>query len=328
MVDPNCSKPIIYDTAQSKWCNINHPELLETNNGLLPVASSGGLLCFRSFSGEFFISNPVSGSHRKLPHVDIEDTVHAIAMSSSSLSSYKLILVHGDPSSLTVKTFDSTLDHWTVSMLHRKTKFQQLALPESGDEYGDETLYYLSKAGDVVATDMQRSPSKQFSSVVITEKNGNEVLYFLSQSGRVVGCNLSEGFWYEYPKILPPFFEHSLDLVECRGEMLVVVMSELLESASLRVWRFSEEKGLWVQVGAIPPSMSHEFYGKKADINCVGHGNLIMVCVSSVSCGFNCEVLCNLEENSWVELPECFISGKPKEFVSAFSFEPRLEACV
>ncbi|KAK7310168.1 hypothetical protein RJT34_07497 [Clitoria ternatea] len=35
---------------------------------------------------------------------------------------------------------------------------------------------------------------------------------------------------------------YSIDVVECNGEMLVVLLSEFLESASLRVWKYDEAK--------------------------------------------------------------------------------------
>ena len=72
---------------------------------------------------------------------------------------------------------------------------------------------------------MQRSPSKQFSSV-ITNKNGQEIVYFLSSSGNVVTCNLTCKCFSEYPRLLPVYNEYSIDVVECNGEMLVVLLSE------------------------------------------------------------------------------------------------------
>ncbi|KAF2285087.1 hypothetical protein GH714_037811 [Hevea brasiliensis] len=191
------------------------------------------------------------------------------------------------------------------------------------DSNDNNAVYFLSKAGNVVATDMQRSPSKQYSSIM-TVKDGEEIAYFLSSSGTIVACNLTHKCFFEYPRLLPVFYEYSIDVVECRGEMLVVLLSEFFGSASLRVWRFDEEFRSWHQIAAMPPAMSHEFYGKKVDINCVGAGDQIFICLNSAE--FFSYILCDLRTNDWVELPKCFMNGEAVEFMSAFSFEPRIEA--
>lgn len=230
-------------------------------------------------------------------------------------------MVFGELPNLTAKVYDSCKGYWEEDIkFHRKNDDSLEA-----DAAGDDTLYFLSKAGDVVTTNMQRSPSKQYSAV-ITVKDGEETINFLSSSGTIVACNLAQKCFLEYPRLLPVFLEYSIDVVEFKGELFVVVLSELLETASLRVWRFCEGAKTWIQVAAMPPSMSHEFYGKKADINCVGSGNQILMCIGSGE--FNSYVLFNLVANEWIELPKYYVNGKPKEFMSAFSFEPRIEVSV
>ncbi|GMI86271.1 hypothetical protein like AT4G33160 [Hibiscus trionum] len=168
---------------------------------------------------------------------------------------------------------------------------------------------------------MQRSPSKQYSSV-LTLKDGEEIVYFLSSSGTVIACNLTQKCFSEYPRLLPLFSEYSIDMVECKGEILVVVLSDFFESASLRVWWYDLKTKTWNQIAA----MSHEFYDKKLDINCVGAGDQIFICLSSAElCSY---VLYDFASNQWVELPECSMNGEALEFKSAFSFEPRIEASV
>lgn len=141
-----------------------------------------------------------------------------------------------------------------------------------------------------------------------------------------MACNLSKRCFVEYPRLLPVFSEYSIDVVECRGEMLVVMLSEFLETASLRVWRFDEEARTWHQIAALPPAMSHEWYGKKVDINCVGAGDQILICMNSND--LYTYLLCDLIENQWTVLPKCYMNGEAVEFMSAFSFEPRIEASV
>ncbi|XP_068663891.1 F-box only protein 13-like isoform X1 [Aristolochia californica] len=324
MVDPHLDQSIVFDTTEKNWKNLNYPSLLrQTQNAKsIPVASSGGLVCFRTVSGNFIISNPVTGACRELPSAfpaGQTQAIQAIAMHSTNCPSYRLVLVYGEFPHLSVKVYDSDKNQWEDEFsLSRKAS-------QESDSSGDETVYFLSKAGDVIATNMQRSPSKQYSSV-ITVKGGEEVIYFLSFSGTVVACNLAQRTFSEYPRLLPVFFEYSIDLVECGGELLVVVLSEFLESATLRVWKFSEREKSWHHVAAMPPAMSHDFYGKKADINCVGCGDLMLICVNSGE--FSGYVLCNLISNEWIELPKCVLNGKSKEFMSAFAFEPRIEACL
>ncbi|KAK9266055.1 hypothetical protein L1049_018337 [Liquidambar formosana] len=330
MVDPNLDQSIVFDSAERNWKKLNHPPLLQQNSNCnsIPVAASGGLICFRNDSSNFIVCNPVTRSCRELPPLDPtspeNQSLHAIAMNSylKHPNSYKLVLVSGELPKLSVKVYDSRANSWEEeTMLSRKVDDSL-----ESDSNADDAVYFLSKAGNVVATNMQRSPSKQYSSVITCKDGEDEILYFLSSSGTIVACNLTHKCFTEYPRLLPVFSEYSIDVVECKGEMLVVVLSEFLESASLRVWRFDEDSRSWHQIAAMPPAMSHEFFGKKVDINCVGAGDQIMICMNSAE--LFSYVLCNLVANEWVELPKCSMNGEAMEFMSAFSFEPRIEASV
>lgn len=328
MVDPHLNQSIVFDSAERSWKKLDHPPLLQkdSNQNSMPVAASGGLICFRNLTGNFIICNLVTGSCRELPPLDAaqrNQTIHAIVMNTSSeySGSYKLVLVYGELPKLSCIVYDSSIGCWEwEAALIRKV---ENSLEFDSDD--DNAVYFLSKAGNLVATNMQRSPSKQYSSV-ITSKDGEEILYFLSSSGKVVTCNLTHKCFSEYPRLLPVYSEYSIDIVECGGEMLVVLLSEFLESASLRVWRYDEDIRSWHQIAAMPPAMSHEWFGKKVDINCVGTGHQILVCLNSGE--LFSYVLCDVVTNEWVELPKCCVNGKALEFMSAFSFEPRIEATV
>ncbi|KAJ6812450.1 F-box only protein 13 [Iris pallida] len=316
----------VYDSGERSWRVLDRPTFFQ-RDGLskppaIPVASSGGLVCFRTPPGQLIVCNPVTGACREIPRPDGYGSIeplHAIAMSSSG-DAYRIVLVFGELPELKFRVFDSSKNRWEDEAALRRAIGS--ASPES------DTVYFLSKAGDVVASDMmQRSPTKQYSSVLTAVGGGQEVVHFLGRSGTVLACDLSLGTFDERPGPLPAFFEHSIDVVECGGEVLAVVLSEMLETASLRVWRFSEGGRSWQHVAAMPPSMSHEFYGRKADINCVGcgSGGSILICVNSPESSSR-YVMCNLLEEEWVELPKCVVNGRTEEFVSAFSFEPRVEA--
>ncbi|OAY66051.1 F-box only protein 13 [Ananas comosus] len=237
-------------------------------------------------------------------------------------SSYHLVLVYGASPHLASRVFDSQTDAWGEEIPlspHKPTGSSEPQVP------GDEPVYFLSKTGDVVAANMQRSPCKQYSSVFATE-NGDDVVYFLSHSGTVVGCNLTKRSFFEHPRLLPAYYEYSIDIALFRGELCAIVLSEFLETASLRVWRFARETMTWHQAAAMPPSMSHEFFGKKVDINCVGFKDWIFTCLNSGD--FSSCVVYDLGRDQWVEIPKCRVDGEAKEFVCAFPFEPRLEAVV
>ncbi|GLT85632.1 hypothetical protein SLE2022_038180 [Rubroshorea leprosula] len=329
MVNNRLNQSVVFDSAERSWKKLNHPALLmeDINIDSIPVAASGGLVCFRNVSGNFIVCNPVTGSCRELPPLDPapqDQALHAISMNANSNQNglYKLVLVYGELPKLSFKVYNSSTDSWEENVNLRRKVDDCSSEFDSNEE---DAVYFLSKGGNVMATNMQRSPSKQYSSV-ITHKDSEETVYFLSSSGTVVACNLTHNCFSEYPRLFPGYSEYSIDVVECRGQMLVVVLSEFLESASLRVWRFDEKTRIWHQIAAMPPAMSHEFYSKKMDINCLGSGDRIFICLNSADlCNY---VLCDLVTNKWVELPKCCKDGEALEFMSAFSFEPRIEASV
>ncbi|CAI8606002.1 unnamed protein product [Vicia faba] len=329
MVAPSLNQSVIFDSAENSWKRLNHPNLLleDSNKSCIPVAASNGLICYRTSLGNFVVSNPVTESCCELPQLNFNlenQSLNAVVMSAAfnDQMSYKIVLVFGELPNLSFKVYNSSSACWEdENALGRKADDSS----SDCDSTDDNVVYFLSKAGNVVASSMQRSPTKQYSSV-ITYKDGQEIVYFLSTSGTVVACNLTCKSFIEYPRLLPVFCEYSIDIVECNGEMLVVLLSEFLESTSLRVWKFNEANRCWQQIAAMPASMSHEWYGKKPDINCVGAGSRIFICLNSPElCTY---VMSDLVTNKWVELPKCCINGEVMEFMSAFSFEPRIEASV
>ncbi|KAL1552507.1 F-box only protein 13 [Salvia divinorum] len=309
-------QPVVFDSDEGNWKKLNNPPppLLPTT----PIAAAGGLLCFLRPDGGFIVTNPVTAT---CCHIDppspaaAPQPIRAIAMAAKR-KGFEIVLVSGELPSLNFRVYTSLTQQWgEESSLTRK----------SGSGGGvDCAPYFLSKCGNVVTTNTQRSPSKQYSSILIDgDGGGGKILYFLSSAGAVVACDLCGGSFFEYPRLLPVFSEYSIDLVECGGRMWVVLLSEFLETASLRVWGWDEAGRCWKQAAAMPPCMSRELYGKKADVNCAGGGGKVLVCVSS---GESCRyVMCDLGENEWAELPQCSVDGRRREFVSAFSFEPRIE---
>ncbi|KAM3378847.1 F-box only protein 13 [Capsicum galapagoense] len=333
----------VYDSSEMNWKFFTYPsdflkEKQQNESNFLPVAASAGLLCLHNGDkGEFTIFNPVTSSCRKLPSLDYSDTLCAIGMISSQ-ESYKLFLIFGEIPNLSFRVYNSTTDSWEDSAILSKQSpscpaAQSCSTDDDDEEEDDDQMFYfLSKCGNVVATEIQKNPCKQYSSITTTTKGGNgqEILCFLNSSGKVVACNLTEKNFFEYQRLLPLHQEYSIDLVECGGELFTVVLSEFLETASLRVWKFDEKEWIWNQVLAMPAAISHEFYGKKVDINCTGGGTgeHMLVCISCAddeSCRY---FLCRLDGNEWTELPACSsgVDGYSRKFSCAFSFQPRIEA--
>lgn len=136
--------------------------------------------------------------------------------------------MQGEFHNLSVEIFDSEKKQWEDEFILRKIGLKS----SKSSDVVDKTVYFLSKAGDVVATNKQRSPWKQCASVLAVE-GGKEVVYFLSQSGTIVACNLVQKTYDEYPRLLPVFFEYSIDVVECNGEMFVVLLFRCPRDSSL-----------------------------------------------------------------------------------------------
>ncbi|VFQ96077.1 unnamed protein product [Cuscuta campestris] len=320
--------PVVYDSSEENWKSIGVPSFLPKMEGdgyscsdYVPVAASGGLLCFFSESDGFVVSNPVTGMYRGIPLPDSDfqqSPLRAVAM-ASTLTAYKLVLISGEFPELNFRVYDSGEGGWGEKTLLRRKTGDCAGKSNADEDLEEYPLYILSKCGNLLLSELQRSPCKQYSSA-ISSKSGKETVFFLSPSGTVVACDLAGKCFVEYPRLLPLHHDYSIDLVECAGEVFAVVLSEYLESASLRVWRFNEEKTWdWEQVVAMPPAISHEFYGKRVDVNCAGAGGRIFVCAS---CPEFCRYfICNLEGNEWVEVP-----NRGNEFSCAFSFQPRIEA--
>ncbi|XP_047974696.1 F-box only protein 13 [Salvia hispanica] len=290
--------PIIFDSAEFNWKILN-----KLNQ--IPVAAAAGLLCFLRPDAGFTVTNPVTASSR---HVDPPPSTAMLAVAMAAEGkNFKLVLLSGELPNLRFREYSSLTQRWS----------EEASLIRNGVEI--HTPYFLTKCGNVVTTQIQRSASKRYASLLI-----GGILYFLSSGGTVVACDLERKSFFEYPRLLPAMSEYSIDLVEVEGRMCVVLLSEFLETASLRVWGWDEAGRRWEQRAAMPPWMSHGLYGKKADVNCAGGGDgKVLVCVNSAEiCRY---VMCDLGENEWEELPECTVDGGRREFVSAFSFEPRIE---
>jgi hypothetical protein len=318
---------VAFDAAERSWAR----RLGTAAPGSVPVAASGGLVLYRApDTGALTVANPLTGASRALPPPPSPQQLQAIAMYGSA--PYRVALFAGDLPDLSMAVFDSSTDSWAGPVpLSRRLAEDDASSTDAPAPAQDDTVYFLSKSGDVVATNMQRSASKQYSAVVAAapSRSGRSgevdaVAYFLSHSGAVVACDTARRTFAELPRILPVYHEYSIDVVACGAAAYAVVLSEQLDTASLRVWEFAAGGGEWRQVAAMPPAMSHGFYGKKADVNCVGHGDRLLVCVSSAEA--NGCFMCDVGSNRWEELPKyANVDGETSEFLAAFAFEPRVE---
>lgn len=338
--DRHTNKPLpVFDSGARAWARWRGAPA-----GRVPVASAGGLVLYRdAATGGLTVANPLTGATRALPPPPpAAGVLQAVAMyGSSSISPrcYRVLLFLGGDLSdgvLSMLSFDSSADKWDDAQvpLTRQPKDETArSSPEAAaaEEEYDDAVYFLSKSGDVVAPTMRRTAARQYASAVTRRPEDDGVLvHFLSPSGTVVACDVARRAFAELPRILPAFHEYSVDVVACAGgAAYVVVLSELLGAASLRVWELAGPGGGgWRQVAAMPPAMSQPFFGAKADVNCVGHGDRIMVCVAGEGGAGGC-FMCDVKTNRWEELPPCVgQEGEATDFVAAVSFEPRMEADV
>ncbi|KAG0550796.1 hypothetical protein BDA96_01G368300 [Sorghum bicolor] len=335
----SASASVAFDAAGRSWNRLCRAA--PGAAAAVPVAAWGGFVLYRApDTGALTVANPLTGASRALPSPppplqSAQQQLQAIAMYGAGAGAghyYRVALFAGDLPDLSMAVFDSSSDSWEGPLpLSRKAGDDSscyLDAPAQGGAGADDTVYFLSKSGDVVSTNMQRSASKQYSSVVVPSSapgDGDAVAYFLSYSGTVVACDTARRTFAELPRILPVYFEYSIDVVACGAAAYAVVLSEYLDTASLRVWEFAG--GAWRQVAAMPPAMSHGFHGTRADINCVGHGDRLMVCVTSAEAS-GC-FMCDVASNQWEELPKHVNGdGEANEFLAAFSFEPRVEITV
>ncbi|CAN6289196.1 unnamed protein product [Urochloa humidicola] len=327
--------PVAFDAADRAWARC--AAAAAAPGSAVPVAASGGLVLYRApATGALSVANPLTGASRALPSPPPPPPHHhhqllAIAMYGGGGAAYRVALFTGDLPDLFMAVFDSSTDSWEgPAPLARRPYYNDAPPGQAAAAAGDDgdTVYFLSKSGDVVSTNMQRSASKQYSSVVVPSSAGAAVAYFLTNSGTVVACDTARREFSELPRILPAYSEYSVDVVACGGAAYAVVLAEYLDTASLRVWGFAAGAGEWRQVAAMPPAMSHGFRGRRADINCVGHGDSLVVCVSSGDGGGGC-FMCDVATNTWEELPKHVNGdGEATEFLAAFSFEPRVEVTV
>ncbi|CAN6219513.1 unnamed protein product [Urochloa humidicola] len=323
----------LFDSAERAWARWRGAP------GLAPVAAAGGLVLYRDpATGDLTVVNPLTGASRALPPPPPSTSSSALQAVAMYGSPYRVVLIMGDLPDLSMTSYDSATNAWSGAVaLTRKAEGDEASTRERVAEEGegagdDDAVYFLSKSGDVVATTMQRSASRQYSCAVACRAASDAVAYFLSQSGTVVTCDLARRAFAELPRIHPAYHEYSIDVVACGGAAYAVVLSEFLDAASLRVWEH-DAGGAWRQVAAMPPAMSHAFRGAKADVNCVGHGDRVVVCVSSGDAAARGCFVCDVRTNTWEELPPRADDGGEGEaaataFVAALSFEPRVEAAV
>ncbi|CAN6306342.1 unnamed protein product [Urochloa humidicola] len=330
---------VAFDAAEHTWTRTRRAA---APGSAVPVAASGGLVLYRTpATGALSVSNPLTGASRTLPSPPTPNhPQQLLAVAMYGGAHYRVALFTGNlPDDLSMAVFDSSNNSWESPVpLARRPDHPCRPDAPPGHAAGaddDDTVYFLSKSGDVVSTNMQRSASKQYSSVVVPSPSTGDaaaVAYFLSNSGTVVACDTARREFTELPRILPVYSEYSVDVVACGAAAYAVVLAEYLDTASLRVWEYAASAGEWRQVAAMPPAMSHGFRGRRADINCVGHGDrLLMVCVSSGDgdeAGGGC-FMCDVATNRWEELPKHVNGeGEVSQFLAAFSFEPRVEVTV
>ncbi|OVA14355.1 F-box domain [Macleaya cordata] len=341
MLDFHSPANVVYDMEVNEWRQICLPIPTDVNRRpKTPVASSGGLMLFRTESEgcSLIVCNPLTGSACLLPTLETSYRIKTIAMNASG-SSFAVFVVFGKSSNLQMVVFSSINNAW-IELPFRKVSSNN-ARAAANNNGGGAAANNNNDGGDMGRHELRRvprigvmewTPMREMSSgVTKIGSSGQVMVYFISPSGRVLGYDSQQGTAILYPKLLPDTQECGFDLVECSGHILVVVLTDTLyENARLRIWELETtgEETQWKLLAAMPPFMSREYHGIDPDINCAGHRDNVMVCLSSESFNFNQVIMYNITDNTWLELPVCFDrhNGDIKRFVSAYSFMPDVQA--
>ncbi|CAA2987108.1 F-box only 13 [Olea europaea subsp. europaea] len=97
--------PFVFDSTEKAWKKLNLLPLLQENeyqascSYIIPVAASGGLICFHGAPGEFIACNPVTGSCHQLASLDshMQKSNHLLAIAMiPTTSSLKIVSVSGE----------------------------------------------------------------------------------------------------------------------------------------------------------------------------------------------------------------------------------------
>lgn len=261
----------MYDPSLKKW---HHPSIpfLPEKMIILPVASTGGLVCFLDIGHtNFYVCNPLTSSFRELPPrtVGVWSRV-AVGMVLNGVNAsygYKIIWLGSDGH---YEIYDSLMNIW----LRPGIVPQTIMLPLS--------LNFRSQALSIGST-----------------------LYFMrTDPDGIVSYDAASGAWKQYFIPSPPLLtDHCL--AECGGQVILVGLISKNAATCVGIWELQKMTLLWKEVDRMPNIWCLDFYGKHIRMTCLGNRGLLMLSLRSMR--MNRLVTYDAVKREWRKVPECVL---------------------
>uniref|UniRef100_A0A2P2KXZ6 Uncharacterized protein MANES_12G010000 n=1 Tax=Rhizophora mucronata TaxID=61149 RepID=A0A2P2KXZ6_RHIMU len=288
----NMNSGAMYDPSSEKW---HHPTIssLPMKMIVLPVASAGGLVCFRDFGhSNFYVCNPLTQSFKELPARSVKVWSRiAVGMTLKGISTsggYNIIWVGCDGE---YEVYDSVKDSWT----RPGTMPANVKLPLS--------LNFRLQAVSVDST-----------------------LYFMrSDPEGIVSYDMITGLWKQF--LIPaPLHLSDHTLAECGGRIMLVGLLTKNAATCVCIWELQKMTLLWKEVDRMPNMWCLEFYGKHVRMTCLGNKGLLMLSLWSHS--MNRLVTYNVMSRKWLKVPGCLVPhGRKRQWIACgTAFYPCLTA--
>ncbi|XP_061338682.1 F-box only protein 6 isoform X2 [Gastrolobium bilobum] len=282
----------MYDPSLNKW---RHPAIstVPTKSIVLPVASTGGLVCFLDIGHQYFyVCNPLTQSFKELParsfkvwsRVAVGMTING----NSTGSGYKILWVGCDGE---YEVFDSVRNSW-------------------------------SRPGNMPAgVKLPLSLNFRSQSVSI-----DSTLYFMRADPEgIVSYDMATGVWKQY--IIPaPLHLTDHTLAQCGDQIMLVGLLTKNAATCVCIWELQKMTLLWKEVDRMPNIWCLDFYGKPVRMICLGNKSLLMLSLRSKQ--MNRLVTYNIARKEWLKVPGCVMPrGRKRQWIaSGTAFHPCLTA--
>ncbi|KAL3835704.1 hypothetical protein ACJIZ3_010440 [Penstemon smallii] len=286
----NVSTGAMYDPSSQKW---HHPTVpsLPTKLIVLPVASSGGLVCFLDIGHRsFYVCNPLTRSFKELPprSVKVWSRVAVGMILDQESRGYKILWVGSEGE---YEIYDSKKNSWARS----GPTPPNIKLPLA--------LNFRSQAVSV-----------------------DKTLYFMrSDPDGLVSYDMVSGTWTQF--VIPnPAFLSDHTIAEYEGRIMLVGLLTKNAATCVCIWELQKMTLLWKEVDRMPNIWCLEFYGKHVRMTCLGNKGLLMLSLRSRQ--MNRLVTYDLCSREWVKVPGCILPrGRKRQWIACgAAFYPCLTA--
>lgn len=288
----NVNTGAIYDPSAKKW---RHPTIptLPPKVILLPVASSGGLVCFLDLGHRYFyICNPLTQVWKELPPRSVKVwsrvAVGMIHYGNSTTQGYRILWFGRDGE---YEIYDSLKNSW--------------ARPGNSPS-GIKLPLSLNFRSNTVSID--------------------STIYFMrSDPEGIVSYDMVSGVWKQHLIPNPP---NSTDhnLAECGGRIFLVGLLTKNAATCVCIWELQKMTLLWKEVDRMPNVWCLEFYGKHVRMTCLGNEGLLMLSLRSRQ--MNRIVTYDVAKQEWLKVPSCVLPrGRKRQWIACgTAFYPCLTA--